>query len=189
MLRAVASVITVWVILLASQSPLAQPLNAYQQVADDLAEQLVDQMQQHDVDDGYSQLGLTRWVMADTLQLPHPQDSVSGLSHQLSESLYKYLQKRNVRLVDYRAQDYISLASDGATLLTRDADALNPQPLLDWVLVGTMAREDSGVIVNLRVVERDSQQVLASANRWVPKHLYWTNRRSEMVDGKLQRND
>lgn len=188
MLRTVALVITLWAILSISRSVLAQPMNDYQRVADQLAEQLVKQMQRHHVDDGYSHLGLTRWVMADTLQLPHPQDSVASLSHQLSESLYKYLQKRNVRLIDYRAQDHVSLASDGATLLTREVEHLDTQPLLDWVLVGTMAQEDQGVIVNLRVLERSSQKVLASANSWVPKHLYWTNRRSEIVDGKLQRN-
>ncbi|AVJ55321.1 hypothetical protein C5610_02775 [Idiomarina sp. OT37-5b] len=171
-------------------SPLvaAHKANTYEGVADDLAEQLVVQLKRQGADDGFSQLGLTRWVMADSLALPHPHDSVTGLSHQLSESLYTHLQERNVRLIDYRAQDYVSLSKQGATLLTRDPQRLNQQPLLDWVLVGTMAPEQGGVIVNLRVIDRTSQQVLASANRFVPKHLYADNRRSEMVGGKLQRN-
>lgn len=174
--------------LLFSSVLLAYQPNTYKGVADDLAEQLVQQMKGSDSDDGFSQLGLTRWVMADTLELPHPHDSVTDLSHQLSESLYTHLQERNVRLVDYRAQDFVSLSDYGATLLTRDVDKLDAQPLLDWVLVGTMAREEGGVIVNLRVIDRTSQKVLAAANRFVPKHLFWSNRRTEMVDGKLQRN-
>ena len=171
-------------------SPFAaahQP-QSYESVADQLADQLVAQMQQRQFDDGFSQLGLTRWVMADSLQLPHPHDTVANLSHQLSESLYAHLQERNVRLIDYRAQDFVSLSADGSTLLTRDPERLNQQPSLDWVLVGTMAPEQGGVIVNLRVIDRTSQQILAAANRFVPKHLYAINRRSEMVDGKLQRN-
>ena len=184
MLRAGLLLLT---LLLSPLSEAHQP-NTYQGVADDLAQQLVVQMNNGQVDDGYSQLGLTRWVMANSLQLPHPDDAVAGLSHQLSESLYVHLQERNVRLVDYRAQDFVSLADDGATLLTRNPEQLNTQPLLDWVLVGTMSPEQGGVIVNLRVIDRTSQQVLAAANRFVPKHLYAANRRSEMVGGKLQRN-
>lgn len=184
MLRA-GFLLLIWVL-----SPLAtahQP-KSYDGVADELADQLVAQIQHSQYDDGYSQLGLTRWVMADSLQLPHPHDSVTSLSHQLSESLYAHLQERNVRLIDYRAQDFVSLSEDGSTLLTRDPEQLNQQPALDWVLVGTMAPEQGGVIVNLRVIDRTSQQVLAAANRFVPKHLYASNRRSEVVDGKLQRN-
>lgn len=174
--------------LLLSNSLLAHQQHTYHAVADDLADQLVRQISQFDNDDGYSQMGLTRWVMADSLALPHAHDSVASLSHQLSESLYTHLQQRNVRLIDYRAQDYVSLSPQGATLLTRDAEQLNAQPLLDWVLVGTMARQQGGVVVNLRVLDRTSQKVLAAANRFVPKHLYSVNRSSEMRDGKLQRN-
>lgn len=174
--------------LLLSVTTQAQSSQRYQGIADDLAEQLVVQLQQRQNDDGYSQLGVTRWVMADSLALPHPHDTVASLSHQLSESLYVHLQQRQVRLIDYRAQDYVSLAANGSTLLSRDPERLNQQPMLDWVLVGTMALEQGGVIVNLRVIDRRSQQVLASANRFVAKHLYANNHRSEMINGKLQRN-
>lgn len=177
-------------LLAVTLSPLAvahQP-QSYDGVADQLADQLVAQIGTRQFDDGFSQLGLTRWVMADSLQLPHPHDAVTSLSHQLSESLYVHLQERNVRLIDYRAQDFVSLSEDGSTLLSRDPEQLNQQPALDWVLVGTMAPEQGGVVVNLRIIERTSQRVLAAANRFVPKHLYASNRRSEMVDGKLQRN-
>lgn len=171
-----------------STLPAAHQPQTYNGVADELADQLVAQIKQEQSDDGFSQLGLTRWVMADSLELPHPHDSVAGLSHQLSESLYAHLQERNVRLIDYRAQDFVSLSKNGSTLLTRDPEQLNKQPALDWVLVGTIAPEQGGAIVNLRIIHRTSQQVLAAANRFVPKHLYASNRRTEMVDGKLQRN-
>lgn len=178
-------------ILALSLTPMAwgHKLSSYEVVADDLAEQLVQQLSSKHVDDGFSQLGLTRWVMAETLELPNTQDALAGLSHQLSESLHTHLQQRNVRLVEYRAQDFVSLSEKGATALSRDVDALQQQPQLDWLLVGTMARKDDGVVVNLRVVNRQSQQVLAAANQFVPKHLYWQSyRTTEMVDGKLQRH-
>lgn len=183
MLRAVI----LFAVMLCSGQLAAHQTDNYETVADELANALVSQLQQRN--DGYSQLGLTRWVMADSLALPYQHDNIADLSHQLSEALYAHLQQRNVRLIDYRAQQFVSISDRGATLLSRDVDELNTQPLLDWVLVGTMAPQPQGVAVNLRVIDRESQNVLAAANHFVPKHVYARNRSSEIVGGKLQRND
>ena len=72
--------------------------------------------------------------------------------------------------------------------MTRNVGELEAQPKLDWVLVGTLSRKDDGAVVNLRIIDRRSQEVLAAANRYVPKHLYWPNKQTEMVDGRLQRH-
>lgn len=182
MWRFITGLVTVVAVTLSSQSQ-AQP---YKTIAAKLADDLVTQINQ--VDDSYSQLGITRWVMADSLALPSAHDSVARLSHELSETLYTRLKERQVRLIDYRAQDYVSLHAHGSTLLSRDPEKLNTAPHLDWVLVGTLAREPKGVMVNLRVVDRTSQQVLAAANQFVPKHEYVEHQRSEIIDNKLQRN-
>lgn len=54
--------------------------------------------------------------------------------------------------------------------------------------MGTLSRKDAGTMVNLRIVDRRNQEVLAAANRYVPKHLYWPNKQTELVNGRLQRH-
>lgn len=167
---------------------LAHVSNPHEIVADDLAAELAEQLDDDIKKYPESQLGITRLVLSETLRQPEQGDSLYSLSHQLSEGVYAHLAERNVALVEFRAQDYISLSQTGALMLNRDADVLSEDPDLDWVLVGTLSRKDDGAMVNLRIIDRRNQQVLAAANRYVPKHLYWPNRQSELVNGHLQRN-
>lgn len=169
-------------------SAMAHANNPHEAIGDDLAEQLASQLSQSNQSHYGSNIGITRWVMAETLKQPQTGDSLNELSHQLSESIYAHLKERNLSLVEFRAQSYISVADEGATLLSRDAERLEQHPEIDWVLVGTLARKDAGTMVNLRIVDRRNQEVLAAANRYVPKHLYWPNKQTELVNGRLQRN-
>lgn len=170
-----------------SGTALAHIDNPHEAIADDLAEQLVSQLTQvnHST---ISNLGVTRWVLAETLKQPEKGDSLYGLSHQLSESLYAHLKERNVNLLEFRAQEYVTLTDSGSTALSRNTEKLDEYTNLDWILVGTLSRKDAGTMVNLRVIDRRNQEVLAAANRYVPKHLYWSNKKTELVNGHLQRN-
>ncbi len=174
--------------VLFSSSVIAHVSNPHEKISDDLAAQLANQLQQANQHYGYSNIGVTRWVLAETLELPSQGDSMHKLSHQLSENLYAHLKERNLDVVEFRAQDYVTLTAEGATNMTRNVDEMEAQPKLDWVLVGTLSRKDDGAVVNLRIIDRRSQEVLAAANRYVPKHLYWPNKQTEMVDGRLQRH-
>ncbi len=166
----------------------AHSISPYDEIADRLSQQLVQQLTPYTRDDSFAQLGITRWVMSDTLALPSPDNALYSVSHELSELLYSHLTERNVKLIDFRAQNGVTLTSAGATMLTNDKQQLNLNPKLDWVLVGTMSREDTGVMLSVRVLDRRSQSVLAAANHYVPKHLYWTNKGAEIVNGHLQRS-
>ncbi|NWO06661.1 MAG: hypothetical protein HLX50_13515 [Alteromonadaceae bacterium] len=162
--------------------------NPHEAIGDDLAEQLASQLSHDNYSDYGSNIGVTRWVLAETLEQPQAGDSLNELSHQLSESIYAHLKERNLSLVEFRAQSYISVAEEGATLLSRNVDELEQHPEIDWVLVGTLSRKDAGTMVNLRILDGRNQEVFAAANRYVPKHLYWPNKQTELVNGRLQRN-
>ncbi|NQZ04581.1 FlgO family outer membrane protein [Idiomarina sp.] len=177
--------ILVGVMILPAQ---AHSISPYDEIADRLSQQLVQQLNDHPARHEHAQLGITRWVMSDTLALPQPENALYSVSHELSEALYSHLAERKVKLIDFRAQNGVTLTSAGATMLTNDKQQLNLNPNLDWVLVGTMSREEDGVMLSVRVLDRRSQSVLAAANHYVPKHLYWTNKGAEIVNGHLQRS-
>ena len=89
--------------LLLSSSVLAHVSNPHEKIGDDLAAQLASQLQRVNQHYGYSNIGVTRWVLAETLELPEQGDSMHKLSHQLSESLYAHMKERNLDLVEFRA--------------------------------------------------------------------------------------
>ncbi|MFS6536341.1 FlgO family outer membrane protein [Idiomarina loihiensis] len=175
-------------LFLLSGSAAAHANNPHEAIGDDLAEQLASQLSHNNHSHYGSNIGVTRWVLAETLEQPQAGDSLNELSHQLSESIYAHLKERNLSLIEFRAKSYISVAEEGATLLSRNVDELEQHPEIDWVLVGTLSRKDAGTMVNLRIVDRRNQEVLAAANRYVPKHLYWPNKQTELVNGRLQRH-
>ena len=99
--------------LLFSGSATAHANNPHEAIGDDLAEQLVSQLS-HDNHSHYgSNIGVTRWVLAETLEQPQAGDSLNELSHQLSESIYAHLKERNLSLIEFRAKSYISVAEEG----------------------------------------------------------------------------
>lgn len=169
-------------------SAVADGKNPYDMISHDLVTELVSQLGYSHSDTHYANIGVTRWVMAETMAQPEASDSLYALSHQLSEGLYADLKDQGLDVVEFRAQDYITLTQQGATALSRNADDLDTQPKLDWVLVGSLARKDAGAMVNVRIIDRYSQEVLAAANRYVPKQLYWPNKQTEIIDGRLQRH-
>ncbi|NWO02240.1 MAG: hypothetical protein HLX52_04665 [Idiomarinaceae bacterium] len=175
-------------LFLLSVEAAASSNNPHEAIADDLAEQLAAQLAQSSQSDNQSNIGITRWVLSETLKQPEQGDSLNKLSHQLSESIYAHFKERNLSLVEFRAQNYISIGEEGSTILSRDVETLEQHPEVDWVLVGTLSRKDAGTMVNLRIIDRRNQEVLAAANRYVPKHLYWPNKQAELVNGRLQRH-
>lgn len=169
-------------------SAAASSNNPHEAIGSDLVEQLTLQLFKSNVSLEYFKIGVTRWVLAESLKQPEQGDSLNELSHQLSESIYAHLKERQLSVVEFRAQNYISIGEEGSTLLSRDVETLEQHPEVDWVLVGTLSRKDAGTMVNLRIIDRRNQEVLAAANRYVPKHLYWPDKQAELVNGRLQRN-
>lgn len=131
--------------------------------------------------------GIASFVMADNLQLPHQGDATASLGQQLSEALYTELNQRHVALVDFRARDFIAVSAHGETVLSRDIEQLPQYPQVDRVVVGTLAPREHGVLVQVRVLDRRTQQVLASASDFISKRFYWHQRQVEVVNGRLQR--
>ena len=69
----------------------AHSISPYDEIADRLAQQLVTQLNQSSSRQAHAQVGITRWVMSDTLELPTSENALYSVSHEVSEALYSHL--------------------------------------------------------------------------------------------------
>jgi len=84
----------------------------------------------------------------------------------LSENFIFQLQQHGYNLVDYRAVSLNTSAKD--PLSTGNLSALHNRYRIHFVLTGTYTQHPDGVVVNARVLDTTTRQILAAAQTNVP---------------------
>ncbi len=138
--------------------PLAAELDPVSEAVAQLTERLQSGLQQNRI----QRLPLAVLPFAD-LDAP----AVKGaLGERLGESFIYQLEQRGYNLVDYRA---VSLAtSEKAPLSKGNLSGLRSRYRIYFILTGTYARYPDGLVLNARVLDTTTRQVLASAQSHIP---------------------
>lgn len=147
---------------------LVPPRNSYQpkythKTVDDYAEQITMKlMSQARYLDAGSRIGVASFVAFDrTLQ------RTDALGNQLAESFIKEVQAYGLPVVDFKMMSGIEVRRDGDIVFSRQARDLT-QTQVDYVLSGTMHRNEKGVRVNARIVSLEEKTVVATARGFIP---------------------
>ncbi|RDV24700.1 hypothetical protein DXV75_13065 [Alteromonas aestuariivivens] len=93
------------------------------------------------------------------------------LGQQMAESFIHELHKFRIPVLDHKATDYIRITGQGDFLLSRDYLELDASLPIEYVLTGTMAKHQGGVLVNARILGLQSRAVVASAQMLVPFYV------------------
>ena len=111
-------------------------------------------------------IGVTHFALLDTnLQ------TTDLLGRQMAESFVHELHKFRVPVIDFKATDYIRITEGGDFVLSRDYLELSSSLPIEYVLTGTMAKHQGGVLVNARILGINSRAVVASAQMLVPFYV------------------
>ena len=130
--------------------------------AEQLAMELMRQARQLDAK---SRIGVASFVALDaSLQ------QTNALGNQLAESLMREMQAYGIQVVDYKMMNRINVDQEGDRIFSRNRFKLRRADM-DYVLAGTMHRNEKGVRVNARIVSLDSQSVVASAKGFIPHFI------------------
>ncbi|MCY7296568.1 FlgO family outer membrane protein [Alteromonas sp. a30] len=147
---------------------LIPPPNSYKpkyshKTVDDYAEQITMQlMQQARYLNAGSRIGVASFVAFDrTLQ------STDALGNQLAESFIKEIQAYGLPVVDFKMMNGIEVRRDGDIVFSRKTRDLSKVEV-DYVLSGTMHKNEKGVRVNARIVSLDKKTVVATARGFIP---------------------
>ena len=93
------------------------------------------------------------------------------LGQQMAESFMHELHKFRIPVLDHKATDYIRITDLGDFMLSRDYLDLNSTLPIEYVLTGTMAKHQGGVLVNARILGIESRAVVASAQMLIPFYV------------------
>jgi len=93
------------------------------------------------------------------------------LGQQMAESFVHELHKFRIPVIDYKATDFIRITEEGDFVLTRDYLELDASLPMEYVLTGTMAKHQGGVMVNARIIGIQSRAVVASAQMLIPFYV------------------
>jgi flagellar H-ring protein FlgO len=95
-------------------------------------------------------------------------DTTNWLGNSVSEGFINQLQQRGFKVVDYKTTGSIQVTQQGDFAFSRDWKDLAEEQDIQFVLTGTMLRQEGGVIVNARVVGMKTRIVVATAQGFLP---------------------
>jgi len=93
------------------------------------------------------------------------------LGHQLSESFMHEFHKFGIPIIDFKTTDFIRVTPEGDYILSRDFIELTPGLPIQYVVVGTLAKQNQGYLVNARIVGVKSKAIVATAQSFIPEYV------------------
>ncbi|GAL12688.1 flagellar protein FlgO [Vibrio astriarenae] len=95
-------------------------------------------------------------------------DTTNWLGNSVSEGFIHQFQRRGFKVVDYKTTGSIQVTQEGDFAFSRDWKDLSHEQEVQYVLTGTMLRQEGGVMINARVVGMQSRIVVATAQGFLP---------------------
>ena len=90
------------------------------------------------------------------------------LGNQLAELFIGEIQQYGVSVVDFKATGDVRVRADGDFVFSRDVRELADDLAIDYVLSGTLIRNEKGVKVSARIVSTRNRVVVSTASLFIP---------------------
>ena len=118
-------------------------------------------------------------------------ESTNWLGQEISESFIHELQRYGFVVVDFKMTGYIRVTKEGDFVFSRDWKELPERQIIDYVVTGTMMKQETGVMINARMIGMQSHVVVATAQSFIPAWVFsdevTSNKDVKMVDGMIIR--
>ena len=130
------------------------------------------------------------FVPADTMKYSaghqHP---LMLLGHQLEQGMITEATKRGFSTQEFKLSNDIIVSNESDRVLTRDIDQLSNIERVDFYITGTMVYQESGAVVNARIINARNKNIVAAATRFFPAELFWREEQVTTRNGKLYRTE
>lgn len=131
--------------------------------AEQLSMELLDNARQLN---GHSRVGVASFVMLDSTL-----NRSDVLGNQLAEVFIHQLQEFGLAVVDFKTMNSIHVQDHGDFVFSRNTYRLANKLNMDYVLSGTMVRNERGVKLHARIVSMEDKVVVSSASVMVPHFI------------------
>ncbi len=119
-------------------------------------------------------------------------ETTNWLGNQISENFVHELQRHGLVVIDFKTTGHIRVTADGDYVFSRDWKELPERQIIDYVVTGTMMEQESGILVNARMIGMQSRVVVATAQSFIPSWVVGEeinpNQNIKMKDGLIIRD-
>jgi TolB-like protein len=119
---------------------------------------------------------------------PNQQHPLMLLGHQLEQGMMTEASKFGFIPQDFKATNDIIIGKQAERVFSRDVDELYlHHHNIDYYLSGTLVEQEDGYIVNARVIDVVSKDVVAAATQFFPSDIFWQHEQLSTRNGLLIR--
>lgn len=97
--------------------------------------------------------------------------TTTELGNQLTEYFMNDLQAIGLPVSDHKLTAGLQVTPQGDFSLSRNIEELNPDLEIGYVLTGTLIKNQRGIVVNVRLINREQNKVVASNSKLLPNLL------------------
>ena len=131
---------------------------------------------------------VTGFVPVTTLKAAvEEQSPIMLLGHQLEQGLTTETVRRGYIAQDYKSTNSIIMEAQSERSLSRNLDHLTGTQNIDFFITGTITEQESGAIVNARIINARTKDVIAAATKFFPSELFWQTESVTTRNGMLYR--
>ena len=98
-------------------------------------------------------------------------ENTNNLGHVIADSFMKELHQFGLTTLDFKVTDFIRITPQGDFSLSRDYHDFENGISVDYVLVGTMTDYNKGYILQARIVNIKSKEILGAGQTFIPYKL------------------
>jgi TolB-like protein len=136
-----------------------------------------------------SRIAVTSFLMADAVDSGVAQGQMSGLSQQIQESILTQFTQLGYNTIEYRLENSVNLSTHTDSILSRDITKLRQRQNIDYVVTGTLTRQQHAYIVNARLVNVQNLRVMSAATTEIPINVMWSDEKIQQRNGYIYRSD
>jgi hypothetical protein len=115
----------------------------------------------------------------------HP---LNMLGLKLQDGLMSSLLNRGYKVIEYHRTKNIIIRDDQDQMLSRTIDDLKGNQELNYFLTGTIAYQEGGASISLRIIDLNDDQVSAATTKFIPIDVFWGQRQVTGYNGMIYRN-
>jgi TolB-like protein len=108
---------------------------------------------------------------------------------QIQESLMTLSTQAGLHVVDFKAMPMIKVGENFDMMLSRELAELSTLVKADYYLTGTYSEQENSLVVNIRLVDIPSKQILAAATDYIPVNTMWSRSKVNVRDQIIYRNE
>jgi TolB-like protein len=136
-----------------------------------------------------SRIAITSFYLADALETGLAQGQGHGLSQQIQESLITQLTQLGYNIIEYRLENNLNLSASADSMLSRDIAKLNQRQNIDYVITGTLTRQQHAYIINARMVNAQNNVITSAASTEIPINVMWSDEKIQQRGGFIYRSE